>query len=157
MPFWPRGLHIQTGTQPRRGAVQHPIRRTPLYAYGQRITGVPLSDGQGQAVVSAAGTATVSLGPQGVGTVWYPASVTVATTTGVLDTSSCDVYAGPGSVLIATSLIGTIFPAGRGVLALAVPAMPVGYFITCVLTGGKTGDVFSVNITGAKDAWAVTG
>ena len=154
MPRWPIGLHRQTGTQYASGARSHRIPVLPIGAFSGRITGVPIGGGQGQATVSAQGGATIQLGPQGLGTTWYPASVTVATTTGVLDTSSCDVYVGPGTVLLGTSLAGTIFPAGRGTLALAVPSMPVGWFLTAVLSGGKSGDTFTVNVIGFAEALA---
>lgn len=151
MPAWPRGLHqaAATGRAVRQVAIRIP--RPPVTEYTQVADGIPLGDGQGQAVV-ASNAAQVQIGPQGLGTVWYPAQVTVSTTTGVLDTSSCDIYVGPGPVLVRTNLMGTVFPAGRGVLAVALPPMPVGWFLTAVWSGAKNGDIAAVNVTGSKRA-----
>lgn len=154
MPRWPRGLHPSAGSgtpflQPSRRP-----RVTPFEAFTYRLTQVPIGGGQATGMISAAGAATVQLGPQGIGTVWYPASVSVTTTTGPLDTSSCDIYVGPGAVLAAQSVIGTIYPAGRGVLAMALPPMPVGWYLTAVWTGGHDGDLATVNVIGSMEAFA---
>ena len=155
MPLWPAGLHQQNGTQITRGQRSYAISRIPVEAYGRVVHGVPLGDGQGQATISAAGTASVVLGPQGIGTVWYPAAVAVTTTTGVLDTSACASYVGAGTSPIGANYQATIFPAGQGTLALAVPPVPVGSYVVAELTSGHSGDRFTVNVIGAKDAWAV--
>ncbi len=154
MPRWPAGLHMYAGAWPASGARNRRAVSVPIEAYGQLVTNIPLGDGQGQAVV-AGGTATVTLGPQGLGTVWYPAAVTVSTTSGVNDASVCNVYAGPATILTPTTLLGTIPTGGAGVLAAAVPPLPVGWVLTAVWTGGKNGDVAAVNVTGSKDARTV--
>jgi hypothetical protein len=115
-------------------------------------TRVPLNDGQGQAVVPASGTVTVRIGPSGLGTVWYPAAVTISTTSGVNDPSVANVYAGPANLQTPTTLLGTIPSGGAGVLAAAVPPLPVGWFLAVVWTGAKQGDIAAVNLTGSKDA-----
>ncbi len=152
MPRWPLGLHRQTGSQYAWGGVNRRIPVFPIEMYQGSIAQVPLSDGQGQATVNANGNATVQLGPQGLGTVWYPAAVTVSTTTGVNDVSVCNVYAGPAGILTPTQLLGTIPTGGAGVLAAAVPPLPVGWYLTVVWTGGVSGDTAAVNVTGSKVA-----
>ncbi len=152
MPRWPVGLHRQTGSQPGRGGVIFRPPVAPIELYTGVTTSVPLNDGQGQTTVAANGTATVRIGPQGIGTVWYPASVTISTTSGVNDASVCNIYAGPASILTPTQLLGTIPTGGAGVLAAAVPPLAVGWYITAVWTGGKQGDIAAINVMGSKDA-----
>lgn len=156
MPRWPRGLHPYAGGQ---RAVATPPRlpaSVGLEQYTGIQRGVPINDGQGQQIVPGSGTVSVIIGPQGLGTVWYPAAVTVSTTTGVLDTSVCQIFAGPAGLNTPTTLLGTIPSGGAGVLAAAVPPLPVGWYLTAVWTGAHPGDVAAINVTGSKDA-RVTG
>ena len=155
MPRWPIGLHRQTGTQPAWGGRNRRIPVVPIEAYGGMVQQVPLNDGQGQTTIAANGTGTVTIGPQGLGTTWYPAAVTVSTTSGVNDTSVCNVYAGPAGILTPTTLLGTIPSGGAGILAAAVPPLPTGWYLTASWTGGKSGDTAAVNVTGSKDARAI--
>ena len=152
MPRWPRGLHPSAGGLPNVGGRNRRIGRPQMESYTGVQTRVPLNDGQGQAIVPASGTVTVRIGPQGLGTVWYPAAVTVSTTLGVNDPSIANVYAGPASLQTPTTLLGTIPSGGAGVLAAAVPPLPVGWFLAVVWTGARQGDVAAVNVTGSKDA-----
>jgi len=156
MPRWPAGLHAYAGGLPNTGQINRAARRVPLEFYTGVQSQVPLNDGQGQAIVPASGTVTVQIGPQGLGTVWYIAAVTISTTTGVNDASVAQVYAGPTSLVTPTTLLGTIPSGGAGVLAAAVPPLPVGWSLTVVWTGAHTGDIAAVNVTGSKDA-RVTG
>lgn len=152
MPLWPRGLHPQAGGQPSRAGRNRRIPVTDIREYQGITTGIPLNDGQGQTVINAQGNGTVTIGPQGLGTVWYPAAVTVSTTTGVNDVSVCNVYAGPAGIVTPTTLLGTIPTGGAGVLAAAVPPIPVGWYLTAVWSGGHSGDTAAINVTGSKDA-----
>lgn len=152
MPRWPRGLHPYAGGLPNTGQRSYAAQRPPMEHFIGVQARVPLNDGQGQAIVPASGTVTVRIGPQGLGTVWYPAAVTISTTTGVNDPSVCNVYAGPASLQTPTTLLGTIPSGGAGVLAAAVPPLPVGWFLAAVWTGATPGDVAAVNVTGSKDA-----
>jgi hypothetical protein len=121
----------------------------PMQAYTNKITNVPLTGGQASAAIPAGGSLTLSVGPQGLGTVWYPASVTLSTTAGALDTSTATVYLGVGGV--PTTQVGTLFP-GNGVLALAVPPQQPGDLIIVTWTGGVPGEVAALNIIGTQDA-----
>lgn len=152
VPRWPLGLHQQTGSQYARGGSAYRMQVPPIESYTGVQSQVPINDGQGQVIVPAGGVATVRLGPQGIGTVWYPAAVTISTTTGVNDASVANVYAGPAGLVTPTTLLGTIPSGGAGVLAAAVPPLPVGWYLTVVWTGAKPGDIAAVNITGSKDA-----
>lgn len=92
---------------------------------------------------------TLKAGPQGLGTTWYPAQVTLSTTTGPLDTSTALVYLGIGGV--PTTLVATVF-SGNGTAAVAIPSMQPGEFIIVTWTGGHPGDTASFNVIGSMDA-----
>lgn len=131
-------------------------RRPPVISVRQYqpVRGVPLQPQNAQALV-AGGTATVRLGPAGLGNVWYPTQVTVATTTGVttgLDTSIANLYLGPlisPATLLAPALFG-----GNGVIATALPNIQPGQFLIVVWTGAKNGDTAVMNVQGSMDALA---
>lgn len=122
---------------------------TPMEAYTVTQSGVPLSGGQAQGFIPASGALTLQIGPQGAGTVWYPAQITTSTTSGVLDVSTCLIYVGAAGT--PTTLMGTLYPGGAGVLAVAFPNLTVGLFIIAIWSGGKQGDVAAVNVTGTMD------
>jgi hypothetical protein len=114
--------------------------------YTQRIR-MPLQV-PGYAVV-VGGTATVTLGPQGVGGVWYPQSVGIATTTGAADSSTCALYVGPLSAL---SQIGSQSYAGGGdSIGLAVPTLYPGSFLVAVWSGAHNGDQAALTVYGQQD------
>ena len=150
----PRGLTSPAGAYaPGRlgwGPAARPIRRLPIQLYRRPITSVPLTGGQAQGRISAAGAATLSVGPSGAGNVWYPASITISTTTGINDFSTCSVYLGPAGV--AVTLVATLFPGGTGTASLAIPSMTPGQYIIAVWSGGHSGDVCSINIVGTMDS-----
>ena len=130
--------------------VQGRPRVIPVSRYTQAITGVPLTGGQGQAVVSAAGAATLSVGPQGLGNVWYPAQATIQTTSGVNDNSVFSLYLGPAGVPV--TLVGTLYPGGLGTIAVAVPSMTPGQYLIGVWAGANPGDHASMNVVGTMDS-----
>ena len=148
----PAGLHRPAQTRPggalNWGPVRQPIGRPPITAYGTPVQGVPLQPGQASGKIPASGTITLSIGPAGFGNVWYPAQVTVSTTTGPLDTSTCNVYLGPANTPV--TLLAQIIT-GNGVLATALPNMTAGQYLIAIWTGGHTGDTAAINITGTMD------
>lgn len=134
----------------RWGPAAQPIRRLPMQLYRQRVVSVPLTGGQAQGTISAAGAATLSVGPAGAGNVWYPASITILTTSGVNDFSTCNIYLGPAGVPI--TLVATLFPGGTGTASLAIPNMTPGQYLIAVWSGAKSGDTCSINIVGTMDS-----
>jgi len=152
MPRWPAGLHRYAGGLPNYGQIRRWRDPLPIGFFQGIQSRVPLNDGQAQGIVPASGNITLIIGPQGIGTVWYPAAVTVSTTTGVNDNSVCNIFAGPSGQQVPTTLLGTIPSGGAGVLAAAVPPLPVGWYLAAVWTGATTGDLAAVNVTGSKDA-----
>lgn len=138
----------------RWGPVRQPIIRLPVQIYQQQITGVPLVGGQAQGKISAAGAASLSVGPAGLGVTWIPASLTIQTTSGVNDTSTCQVYLGPPNATDNNLLLGTIYPGGIGVASFALPPMTAGQYLTAVWSGGNSGDVATINVVGTMNALA---
>jgi|SRR5579864_1377672 len=97
-----------------------------------------------------AGQALTSVGPQGLGNVWYPAQATISTTSGINDNSTFSLYLGPAGVPV--TLVGQAFPGGTGTLAVAVPSMTPGQYLIGLWTGGNPGDVASINVIGTMDS-----
>jgi hypothetical protein len=152
MARWPRGQHPArwAGTGARRGIVAFRPASPAMERYVRQVS-APIQPGQFQTTV-AGGTAQVTLGPTGAGVIWYPAQVTVSTTTGTtsgLDTSICNIYLGPAGVPV--TLLGTVF-GGNGILAAALPNLQGGQYLIAVWTGAHNGDTAAVNITGTMTA-----
>jgi hypothetical protein len=132
-----------------RGTGMQPMTAVPIQRYTARITGVPLTGGQQQGTVQGSGKASLSVGPQGLGTIWYPTQVTISTTTGPLDASTALVYLGAQGVPI--TLVASVFT-GNGTIGLAIPTMSPGQVLIVSWTGAQPGDVVSMNIVGTMDA-----
>lgn len=121
----------------------------PISRYTGKISGVPLTGGQAQGAMSGAGALTLSVGPQGLGNIWYPAQVTLSTGVGVLDTATALVYLGVGGVPV--QLVGTVYT-GNGTVALAIPSMQPGELLIVAWTGGTAGETATLNVGGTMDA-----
>ena len=94
------------------------------------------------------GSLTLTIGPQGLGTVWYPVQVTLSTTTGPLDPSTAIIYLGP--LITPATIVGAGF--GNGTYALAIPPMTPGQYLVAVWSGGNPGDTAAMNVIGTMDA-----
>jgi hypothetical protein len=151
VPAIPAGSWAAAGFRFFKRTISEPV---PIGRYTGKISGVPLTGGQASGPVSAGGTLTLSAGPQGLGTAWYPAQVTLSTTTGALDTSTALVYLGVGGV--PTTLVATVY-SGNGTAALAIPAMQPGDLVIVQWSGGHPGDTASFNILGTMDALTTGG
>jgi hypothetical protein len=100
-------------------------------------------------IASGISPLTLTAGPQGLGTIWYPAQVTLSTTTGPLDTSTAMVYLGSQGVPI--TLVATVFT-GNGTVALAIPSMSPGQVLIVTWVNGHAGDTAAFNVIGSMDA-----
>jgi hypothetical protein len=101
---------------------------------------------------AANGSLTLSDGPQGLGTIWYPVQCTASTTTGLTaagDNSVCNIYLGPA--VNPTTLVGTVYN-GNGTAALAIPDMTPGQFLVFQWSGANPGDQAAANVIGTMDA-----
>lgn len=145
----PKGWHPYAGALPAHGAKVLSIPRVPIEAYSRRLTGLPLTGGQVQGVIPASGNLSLSVGPQGLGNIWYPVQVTLSTTTGALDVSTALVYLGAQGIPI--TLVGTVY-SGNGTVALAIPPMSPGQVLIIAWAGGHTGDKAAANVLGTMDA-----
>jgi hypothetical protein len=132
-----------------RGTGMQPIQAIPVTRYTGRASGIPLTGGQVQGQVPGSGNLTLQVGPQGLGTVWYPVQVTLSTSTGALDTSTALVYLGPSTT--PTTLVGTVY-SGNGTVALAIPDMTPGQTLIVKWSGATSGDIAAANIIGTMDA-----
>lgn len=120
----------------------------PQHAYTRKMTAPIAGNGVAQSQISG-GTATVRIGPAGIGTRWYPQQITLATTTGPADTSTAVGYLGP--VATSSSVIFTSYAGGGDVIGLAIPMMQPGDLLTVVWSGGHNGDWAQLVITGDQD------
>lgn len=137
---------------PLRGIVHHPIPRDSIFDYNRVVSGVILQPGQAQTIVFG-GTARVTIGPAGLGNVWHPAQATVSTSTGALDTSVCTLFLGPAGQTVPNTQVGAS-QGGAGTIALAIPPMTPGQYLTAVWTGANNGDLATINVVGTMDALA---
>ena len=124
----------------------------PINAYSQ-LARMPLQGGYGTATVAADGTATVTLGPQGVGTVWYPQQAAVGTTTGAADASTVTFYVGPLALL--TQIGSQSYAGGGDSIGLAISALYPGFFLVAKWSGGHTGDLAVFTVYGVQDVLVV--
>jgi hypothetical protein len=128
------------------------IVSVPQERFVRQLQGIPLTGGQAVTTVSAGGTATVKIGPAGLGVVWYPNSANISTSTGAADNSTCSVYLG---AIAAQNLQGGQSYAGGGdTVALSVPAMSPGQLLIAVWTGATPGAIAALNIIGTMDCLA---
>ncbi len=106
------------------------------------------NDGIAQGTIGAGGAATVTLGPQGYGTRWYPNQIAVATATGAADGSTAAFFlnvVGPGGFL------GQSYSAGGDQPGFALPEMQPGDLLYTVWAGANPGDWCQVTLTGPMD------
>ena len=147
MPRWPAGLHPQgvknLGGAPRRAA-----------RLGQELFTVPvrtlIQNGVGQQIVASNGKATVVLGPQGVGTRWYPAQIQVATSTGPTDTSTVSLYR---DVIDPKQQLGQTLQGGGDTLGFT-DEMQAGNLVYAVWMNANPGDLATLTIRGDQVALA---
>ena len=141
------------GSQPNRGFANRRGAVIPQGMYqGQQQT--LITGGYAAVTVTAAGTAIAKVGPQGVGTVWYPQAAAISTTTGANDASTCALYLSPlengAAVVPSTQIGGQSYAGGGDTIGLAVPPMWAGYFIVAVWTGAVSGDLASLAVYGTQ-------
>lgn len=121
-----------------------PSPRIELY---RPLLRVPITDGVGQATV-AGGTATVTIGPQGLGTRWYPVKVDIATSSGANDSSTLQLFL--GTTALANLIASTSYAAGGDTFGLSGSIMDPGDYLIGVWSGANNGDVATMRITGHR-------
>jgi hypothetical protein len=118
--------------------------RPPVGQYRQQVR-TALTNGTGQATV-AAGTATIRLGPQGLGTIWYPQAAAIATTSGAVDASTCTIYLGAQAVL--PQIVGQSYAGGGDSIGLTSPPLTPGQFLIAVWVSAHNTDQATLVIYG---------
>lgn len=145
MPRWPRGLHAQgvrnTGGRARRPAVLDQEEFT------QHVR-APINNGIAQGIIANNGHAILSLGPQGVGTRWYPSEVLVSTTSGPADQSACVLYR---QFIDPKQLIGRTEQGGGDTLAFTREMQP-GDLILAHWSRANPGDLATITMHGDQIA-----
>jgi hypothetical protein len=129
------------------------MRRAPVVPqtrFRRKIQGVPLTGGQAIGTITAGGTATISVGPQGLGNIWYPVQCTISSSVGAADASTCAVYL--GSQTQQNLQGGQSYAGGGDVVALSVVSMSPGDLLIAVWSGGTAGSRVAINVQGTMDA-----
>lgn len=139
--------YYQKARKPVRPVLRPASIPQEMYTGKQRTL---ITGGYQSVRVAANGTATVTVGPQGVGTVWYPQQWAIATTTGATDAATCTIYHGP--IGLQTLVIGQSYAGGGDSGGMAVPPMFPGYFVVAVWSGATSGDLASLTVYGQQDA-----
>lgn len=134
------------------GVVGPMIRRPPVAPVsaftGTRTVSIRPGEGSKSAVVSAAGSATLTLGPDALIT-WYVDYVSISTTSGAADSSTCAAQVGPAFHGIVPG--GQSYNGGGDVISMGGRALRPGEFITLIWSGGKTGDQAIATVYGSQD------
>jgi len=147
MVRWPAGLHPQ-GVRTTPGVPWRP-GRTPQEDFTVPVRTL-IQSGTGQQIVGNSGAATVVLGPQGVGTRWYPSQIQVATSSGPTDSSSCTLYR---DFIDAKQQIGQTLQGGGDTLGFTHDMQP-GNLIYAVWMNANPGDLATLTVHGDQMALA---
>lgn len=137
---WIRGLTGSHGVRPYSPSVHQftQVMRTQIRP----------GEGTGTATVNAQGQATILLGPDALRT-WYLSHATIKTTTGALDTSTCQIQVGPASGGIVPG--GQSYAGGGDTIGFGGAVLKPGDYVTAVWSGGTTGDVATLTLYGVQD------
>ena len=152
MPRWPAGYHRPAGSGPAWGGHARRPPLPPIERYTGKVT-VPLFNATRQELVSLAGAATLQIGPQGLGTVWYVTMITGGTSSFPNDyVSSVSVYIG---AQVQSNLLSGAIPPGSGQqwqIGQANLTMTPGDLLTAVWTQANPGDTATITVYGEADA-----
>lgn len=148
----PRGWHRAAGGWgfPSPGVLRPPSE--PLRSF-QRLARLAIrgGEGTGTAAISAAGTAAVRLGPDGL-TTWYVSHVVVSSTLGAADPSS--VQAQVGSAVQGIVPGGTSYSGGGDTIGMGGAVLRAGEYVSLLWSGGTTGTVVTATVYGEQDILA---
>jgi hypothetical protein len=96
-------------------------------------------------IIPGNGVSTVSVGPSGIGTRWYPQQITLATQSGPNDASTALGYLG---AVAPQNLQFSSLSGGGDVVGLAVPEMQPGDLFIVAWSGGHAGDWTQLTVVG---------
>ena len=150
---WPAGWVVPAGTQVYRRVLPRHVPPGAFLAAGRQAR-VPIGPyGFAQGTV-AGGTVTLSVGPQGSGTSWDLAQVSVATTTGAVDPSTVAFYAQPTGTVQAPWQVAQSYAGGGDQVGLAGIKLVPGERLYAVWSSAKNGDVATMILTGVMTVLA---
>jgi len=145
---WPP-VARRAGSLPATGGRSYRIPRADVGAYVHQVTVDLGNDGMApQVVFPASGAVQAVCGPQVSGDTWSLDQCSVSTSVGQLDAAQCVVFAGPQPLpqfQLAPSLSG-----GGQQFGLGGVAVPFGWFIYALWTGGTPGATAYLRVTGVK-------
>jgi hypothetical protein len=104
----------------------------------------PIGAGAAQGIVANDGTAILTVGPQGVGTRWYPSQVQVATSSGPPDQSQCILYRG---FIDPKQEVGVTQQGGGDTLAFTHDMQP-GDLLYAAWARANPGDLVTITVHG---------
>jgi hypothetical protein len=143
------GYAGRAGSGPARDPWLRPILRPPDHLYNRRVTVDLGNDGMAPvATFTATGTAQAVIGPASGGDLWSLDQCFLSTSVGALDASQCIVYAGP-LALPQYARTGSL-AGGSSQFGLGGVAVPFGWFVWALWTGGTSGATANLTLTGVK-------
>ena len=151
--YWRAGLAGLAGSRPAVSPQLRRIHVTDIGAYSNLITVDLGNDGNAPlAIFNGAGNAQAQVGPQGLGTAWALDQCYVSTSVGQLDPAQAIVYVGP--VILPNTAVTSSIAGGGSQFALGGLAVPDGWFVWAVWTGGTPGAQANLRVTGQKTVMA---
>lgn len=151
---WPQGWQVPAGTHVDRRVLPRSVPPLAFLAPNRRVE-VPIGPyGFAQGTVSGAGTVTLNVGPQGAGTSWDLAQISLATTTGAADASTVAIFAQPTGTVQAPWQVGQSYAGGGDQVGLAGIKLVPGEQLYAVWSGAKSGDIATMILTGVQTVLA---
>jgi hypothetical protein len=149
MPRIPAGLHLPAQSARNSGGRARAPAVVPMEAYAHQLR-TPIGAGTAQGVVANDGTAMLSIGPQGVGTRWYPSAVLVSTSSGPPDQSQCQLYR---DFIDPKQEVGQTQQGGGDTLSFTHEMQP-GNLLYAVWARANPGDLVTITVHGDQLALA---
>lgn len=143
MPRRPRGLHLSAQSARNTGGRARAPAVVPMEAFAHQVR-APIGTGTAQGLVANDGSAVLAVGPQGVGTRWYPSQVLVSTSSGPSDQSEARVYR---DLIDPKQEVGQTQQGGGEVLAFTHDMQP-GNLLYVVWARANPGDLVTVTVHG---------
>lgn len=143
MPRIPPGLHLHAQSARNRGGRPRRPVIVPQDAFVHQVQ-TPIGQGATQGLVAGDGSAMLVIGPQGIGTRWYPSQVLVATSSGVADQSACTLYR---NFIDPKQEVGHTEQGGGDVLAFTHDMQP-GDLLYAVWARANPGDLATLTVHG---------
>ena len=149
MPRRPRGLHPSAQSARNSGGRSRRPAIVPQEAFVHPVRS-PIGNGTAQGIVANNGQAVLAIGPQGVGTRWYPSQVQVATSSGATDQSMATLYR---QFVAASQIVGQTEQGGSDTLGFTHDMQP-GDLLFVVWARANPGDLATVTVHGDQLALA---